>query len=206
MMSRTRYVMTFVAIVVAILAVCLSGCFRQDCAGVFTKRGVSGGPLHLAALHGYPLEADRLLQAGHCVDERGRRGRTPLHCAAMANHPQVIELLLRNGAELGAKDSDGATALYLAASEGSARALDVLLAAGADPDARAGNGDTPLMAAALAGRERCVELLLAGGAPIPIWGATEAHPSIFQLSPGTPVSYGRYSAAALRRTNGTRPE
>lgn len=43
MMSGTRYVSNFVVIVVAILAVCLSGCFRQDCAGVFTKRGVVGG-------------------------------------------------------------------------------------------------------------------------------------------------------------------
>ena len=81
----------------------------------------------------------RLVDAGHDVNQRDRRGvvpfdgETPLISAANRGSVPIIQLLLDLGADVNARSLTGWTALMRACNAGKLEASQCLLQAGADP-------------------------------------------------------------------------
>jgi hypothetical protein len=61
------------------------------------------------------VEAERLLDAGMCVDDSDARGNFPLNLAVAHGRLDYLKVLIRRGAWVGARDGDGCPALVTAA-------------------------------------------------------------------------------------------
>lgn len=108
-------------------------------------RGREGRTALMYAIHRYPHNLGRLLEAGADVNLASDEGWGPL----MNADEEVTRLLLDAGADANARTCGGQTPLHVCTSPATAR---LLVARGADPNARDGAGCTPLWAHAAAGR------------------------------------------------------
>lgn len=92
--------------------------------------------LHIAAEHGQPEIAARMLLEGLDVDLRqdvNWGGNTPLMVAADTGNAATARVLLKAGAEVNTVNRHGGTALIFAAIRNTPEMVDLLLDAGADP-------------------------------------------------------------------------
>lgn len=132
--------------------------------------GVGARPLHLAAAHGDPAEARRLIAAGAKLELKDENGRTPLHWASRnAKSPALmVAELVAAGADIEARDKKGATPLGRALESGASGLLaaEALLAAGASWDSFAQSDPNPIHRAAERLDVAAVSFMIANGAPV----------------------------------------
>ena len=129
-------------------------------------RGSGRGGLHWAALHGYSVVVQLLLENMADPEYKGQNDETALHAAASKGHETVVRLLADSGADLEAKDTAGWTPLHRAARSGQTKVLELLLDLGADMNALGHEGFTILHSVALEGTYSMAEILLQKGADV----------------------------------------
>ena len=123
-------------------------------------------PLGAAAAADDAAEVQRLLAAGHGVNDVGPDGGTPLIAAVRHDALNAMRALLAAGANPDLEDSRGTgwSPLKHAIHTRHPNALRILLESGADPNLRGRSGEVPLTMAAGEEDPVYVKLLLAYGA------------------------------------------
>lgn len=114
---------------------------------------------------GMTAAVDRLIRAGHALDQKGRHGYLALGVAAVDGHFSTVRTLLDHGFDPDLQDGQGRTALWWAAYDGRYEVAKLLMDAGADINIV--DYDilvSPLMAAAYRGHIKVLDLLLMAGA------------------------------------------
>ncbi len=79
--------------------------------------------LHWAAWSGFPLIAERLIEAGLDINQTEENGHSPLALAAMRGNNEVVAMLLSKGAKLDAKTKADKTVQELAKENAEAYAM-----------------------------------------------------------------------------------
>ena len=139
----------------------------------------AAGPPLLLAVAAARNAADtvrQLLENGHAVDQRDRRGMTALMAAARTGATDAMAALLDAGADPNARDdANGWTPLMHAIHKRQAAAVRLLLERGADPNTRT-ESQTALMMAAADADATLVKVLLSFGADARArgWGGATA--------------------------------
>ncbi len=108
------------------------------------KRNLRGETqLHVACIKGNFMQAKKLIDDGHPVNERDNLNWLPIHEACNYGHVEIVELLIKHGAKI--NDSIGPiTPLHDAAQNGHLEVVKLLLKAGALTYVFNHDGYTPL--------------------------------------------------------------
>ena len=122
------------------------------------------GPLYYAALCGFSVMIERLVNRRHDVNARGGQCVTALHASAKRGHLRATQTLLEKGARVNARDDEDSTPLHKASQHGDPEVVRSLLQGGANPNVENENNETPLYLASRKGRLEAVRLLLEHGA------------------------------------------
>ena len=99
--------------------------------GAKIPAGLSGTPLHEAAINGDAARIKSLLAEGADVNAKNDRGITPLHLAARHGRTEVAKILIDNGADINARDVRGASPLGIAERRGNSEIAELLRKHGA---------------------------------------------------------------------------
>jgi ankyrin repeat protein len=177
---------------------------------IFPAANWAKHPLHLAAMSGNKPEVERLLAAGHDVNERlsvinntppdVENLGTPLHAATFLCSPyaaerypgyvDVVLCLLAHGADVHARRADEGTPLHDAARRGVIRIADVLIAHGADVNSKADDHRRTPLHRAIADEElprlwvvRMVSFLISRGADVNAVADFDQHPQDPRILP-----------------------
>jgi ankyrin repeat protein len=97
---------------------------------VEVRNAADESPLMLAALNGYAVTCQKLIQRDADVN---KPGWTPLHYAATGGHSAIVQMLLDNYAYIDAASPNGTTPLMMGVIYGTPEVVKMLLEAGADP-------------------------------------------------------------------------
>ena len=129
--------------------------------------------LIFAAMRGWKLTFNAMIQSGVPIDDMDDFGRTALHYASERGHSNAVRFLLEHGSNVKAYTnrasgfSSGSTALHLAVTNGHVDAVQILCEHGASPNAAEQlYGHSPLHLAATYGHPDTIEKLVDCGADI----------------------------------------
>ena len=121
---------TFIAVMLAIAMLTLSGCGEQ-------QNPTPSVNLHVAAIQGNLEAVQQHIAAGSNLDEpEPSRGSTPLITAAVFGHTEVARALIAAGADVNYQNNEGSTALHSAAFFCRSEIVQLLLENGADKSLR----------------------------------------------------------------------
>jgi ankyrin repeat protein len=128
----------------------------------YNRPGNGDGAIAIAARWGSVGVAQKLLDYGVDVDDKGFKGWTPLHRAAQNGYQLLAKALLNRRANVNALSEDGRqfTPLHEAIWNGHPEMVDLLLKHGAPIEARDNDGLTPLLLAVKEGKEGIIPVLL----------------------------------------------
>jgi ankyrin repeat protein len=138
--------------------------FQGSKGSPFSKAGIEGTALQIAADRGYSEIVRLLLDAGADVNSQGGESGTALHIAAVHGYLEIVKILLDAGADVNLSCRLYGTVLGTAATYNKIEIVRLLLDAGADINSQAGERGTALHIAATTGHLEIVKLLLDRGA------------------------------------------
>jgi len=139
------------------------------------------GPLALAAMKGFRMAVEMLVDMGADIEAKSKENRTALHHASSQGHADLVDFLLDNGAPINAQTIYGQTPLNRAAVKGRLDVTKLLVERKADFELPDRWGATPLFRAARNNRKDIVEYLISVGADMDS-GITESHNGDFELN------------------------
>ncbi|RFU23777.1 hypothetical protein B7463_g12561, partial [Scytalidium lignicola] len=117
-------------------------------------------PLHFAAVNGYVVIVELLLNAHADINIKGDKGYTPLLLAAQTGALSVVKVLVDRGADLYTETGDGKNPLHVCCALGKSDTADFLIKGGLNPTKPSRDGLTPAHLAAMNGQVDTLRLLL----------------------------------------------
>lgn len=129
--------------------------------------------LIFAAMRGWKLTFNAMIQSGVPIDDMDDFGKTALHYASERGHSNAVRFLLEHGSNVktytsrASGFSSGSTAIHLAVTNGHVDVVQILCEHGASPNAEEQHyGHSPLHLAATHGHPETIEKLVDCGADI----------------------------------------